>query len=318
MSADVPVLIVAFNRPEKTRRVLEAVRAAAPQRLYLAADGPRADVPSDAELCAETRRVLEQIAWPCEVQRLYRPTNLGCKRGVAGAIDWLLAHEESGIILEDDCLPSADFVPFCAELLERYRDDRDVMMIGGFNDFGSWDATADSYLFTRTAPIWGWATWRSAWDRYDPAMTAWTDSEARAVMRSRTSAAEYRLFSSKFDGVHEGRIDSWGFAWTLALLVSGGLSVMPAGNLVTNIGFDGEATHTRLRPSREGEVPTHPMPRPLRHPTSTTPDESFERALFRKRFTLGRRLVAALPPPAQERVREAAYRLATAVRPAAQ
>ncbi|GAA4773043.1 hemolytic protein HlpA [Actinomycetospora chlora] len=315
MPADVAVLIVAFNRPDKTRRVLEAVRAAAPRRLYLAADGPRAHVPSDAELCAATRRVLEQIPWPCEVRRLYRPTNLGCKRGVAGAIDWLLTHEESGIILEDDCLPGPDFFPFCAELLDRYRDDSDVMMIGGFNDFGSWDAAGDSYLFTHTAPIWGWATWRSAWDRYDPAMRAWADSEARAVVRSRTSAAEYRLFGGKFDGVYEGRIDSWGFAWTLAILVSGGLSVMPADNLVTNIGFDGEATHTRWR--REGEVPTRRMPWPLRHPTSTTPDEAFERALFRKRFAVGRRLVAALPPPAQERVRAAVYRLAAAVRPAA-
>jgi hypothetical protein len=314
--ADVPVLIVSFNRPEKTRRVLEAVRAAAPRRLYLAADGPRADVPSDAVRCAETRQVLEKIPWPCEVRRLYRPANLGCKRGVAGAIDWFLAHEESGVILEDDCLPSADFFPFCAELLERYRDDPDIMMVGGYNDFGSCDATADSYLFTMSAPIWGWATWRRAWDRYDPAMSAWGDPDGRAVVRSRTLLGEYRLFSRWFDGVHEGRVDSWGFAWTLAILVSGGLSVMPARNLVTNIGFDGEATHTRLRSRHHEEVSTRPMSRPLRHPTSTTPDEEFERALFKRRFPLGRRLVAALPTTAQERVRHAVHRLAAATRPA--
>ena len=122
-AADTPLLMIAFNRPEKTRRVFDAVRAAAPKRLYLAADGPRADVPSDVDRCDRTRHVLEDVTWPCEVQRLYQTENLGCKRGVGAAIDWFLTHEESGIILEDDCIPTLDFFPFCAELLDRYRDD---------------------------------------------------------------------------------------------------------------------------------------------------------------------------------------------------
>src|SRR3954447_15129302 len=115
-SVDVPLLMIAFNRPEKTQRVFEAVRAAAPRRLYLAADGPRADVPSDVDRCERTRQVLDDVNWPCEAQRLYQPENLGCKRGGGGVIDWFLAHEDGGIILEDDCLPTADFFPFCAEM----------------------------------------------------------------------------------------------------------------------------------------------------------------------------------------------------------
>ena len=112
--------------------------------------------------------MLDDVDWPCEVQRLYQPENLGCKRGVGAAIDWFLAYEESGIILEDDCLPTADFFPFCAELLERYRDAPEVMMIGGHNPLGRWDAREGSYLFSRTAPIWGWATWRRAWAAVRP------------------------------------------------------------------------------------------------------------------------------------------------------
>ncbi|MEK6442226.1 hypothetical protein [Pseudonocardia sp. T1-2H] len=311
-AADVPLLMIAFNRPEKTQRVFEAVRAAAPRRLYLAADGPRADVPSDVDRCERTRRVLDDVTWPCEVQRLYQPGNLGCKRGVGAAIDWFLAHEDSGIILEDDCLPTVDFFPFCAELLERYRDTPEVMMIGGHNPLGTWGGNEASYLFSRTAPIWGWATWRRAWARYDPTMTRWGEPEARALVRSRMPLSEYRITSQKFDGVYEGRLDSWGFAWTLALLINGGVSVMPARNVITNIGFDSEATHTRRPSRRAGAVPAHPIERPLRHPPSTTPDSRFERALFKNNFPLGRRLVATLPPPAQYRFREAVYRLAAA------
>ena len=183
--------------------VLDAVRAAAPKRLYLAADGPRVDVPSDVDRCDRTRRVLEDVTWPCEVQRLYQTDNLGCKRGVGAAIDWFLTHEESGIILEDDCMPTVDFFPFCAELLERYRDSPEVMMIGGHNPLGMWDSTDGSYVFSRTAPIWGWATWRRAWSRYDPGLTRWAEPQARAWSgrgcrsRSTTSRARGSTASTK-------------------------------------------------------------------------------------------------------------------------
>lgn len=309
-SADVPLLMIAFNRPEKTRRVFEAVRAAAPRRLYLAADGPRADVASDAERCAETRRVLDDVTWPCEVTRLYRSSNLGCKQGVGGAIDWFLGHEESGIILEDDCVPTPDFVPFCAELLDRYRDAPEVMMIGGHNSLGTWDAAGTGYVFSRTAPIWGWATWRRAWARYDPAMTRWGEPATRALVRSRMPLTEYRITSQRFDSVHTGGHDTWDYGWALAMLINGGVSVIPRRNLISNIGFDSEATHTR-RPSRhETAVRTYPAEWPLRHPPSTTPDAAFERALSRNRFPLGRRLVATLPPRARDGFRETVYRLA--------
>jgi hypothetical protein len=312
LAADVPLLMIAFNRPEKTKRIFEAVRAAAPRRLYVAADGPRADVASDSERCERTRRVLENVDWPCEVQRLYQPSNLGCKRGVGTAISWFLANEENGIILEDDCLPSPDFFPFCAELLERYRDAPEVMMISGHNPLGRWDGNA-SYVFTRTTPIWGWATWRSAWARYDPAMTQWSDPVARAIVRSRMPPTEYRITSQRFDSVYEGCLDTWDFGWAFAILVNHGVSVMPAENLVTNIGFDSEATHTRRPSLREGAVRIHSLESPLRHPPSTAADERFERALYRHRFPLGRRLVATLPPRVQDQFREAVYRLAAAV-----
>jgi hypothetical protein len=310
---DVPLLMTAFNRPEKTQRVFEAVRAVAPRRLYVAADGPRADVASDSDRCKRTRMVLENIDWPCEVQRLYQTGNLGCKRGVGTAIDWFFANEESGIILEDDCLPAPDFFPFCAELIERYRDTPEVMMIGGHNPLGLWDGSAASYVFSRTAPIWGWATWRRAWARYDPAMTRWREPEARALVRSTMPPTEYRITSQRFDRVYEGRLDSWGFGWAFAILVNRGLSVMPARNLVSNIGFDSEATHTRRPSLHEGALDTHQLESPLQHPPSTAPDDRFERALYRHRFPLGRRLVATLPPRAQDQLREAVYRLAAAL-----
>jgi hypothetical protein len=331
--AEVPLLLIAFNRPEKTERALAAVRAAAPRQLYVAVDGPRAGHPDDQDRCARTRRLFDRVDWPCELHTLFRERNLGCKQGVGTAIDWFLSQVEAGIILEDDCLPTAGFFPFCAELLDRYRDTPEVMMIGGHNPLGEWrrdgagsasllgtasprsparPAGAPSYVFSRTCPIWGWATWRRAWAHYDPAMTRWSDPEAREAVRARMPRTEFRITRQRFDSVYHGTRDTWDFGWAFAMLVSGGVSVIPASNLVANIGFDEEATHTRIPWSHEAGVPTRPLAFPLRHPPATVPDDGFERALFRRRFPLTRRLGTALPAPLQEGMRAALRRLVAA------
>jgi hypothetical protein len=304
--------MIAFNRPEKTRRVFEAVRTVAPRRLYVAADGPRAGVPDDADRCERTRRVFDAVDWPCDVHTLFQDRNLGCRRGVGTAIDWFLSQVEGGIILEDDCLPIPDFFPFCTELLDRYRDATEVMMIGGHTPLGAWRRGGASYVFSRTAPIWGWATWRRAWAHYDPAMARWGDPQARELVRARMPRTEFRITKQRFDSVYEGRRDTWDYGWAFAMLIAGGVSVMPTRNLITNIGFDDEATHTRIPWSHEVGVPTHQLAFPLTHPASTDPDRHYERSLFRQRFPLKRRIGTALPPAAQERVLAALGRLTAA------
>jgi hypothetical protein len=309
---DVPVLLIVFNRPEKTQRMFDAVRAAAPRRLFIAADGPRPGHPDDPDRCERTRQVFSGIDWPCEVRTRFQDRNLGCKRGVGTAIDWFLSEVDAGIIVEDDCVPTVDFFPFCAELLDRYRDAAEVMMIGGHNPLGAWDGGEASYVFSRTSPIWGWGTWRRAWAHYDETMARWADPRARKAVRARMPRTEFRITSQRFDLVYEERRDTWDFAWAFATLIAGGVSVIPARNLVANIGFDDEATHTKLKWSNEDSVPTHPLAFPLVHPSSTTPDAGFERALFRRRFPLPRRIAATIPARAQERVRAALYRLSAA------
>jgi len=307
-TGDVPVLLIGFNRPEKTRRMLDAVRAAAPRRLFIAADGPRPECPDDADRCERTRRVFAEVDWPCDVHTQYQDRNLGCKLGVGAAIGWFLSEVDAGIIVEDDCVPTTDFFRFCAELLDRYRHAEEVMMIGGHNPLDGWGGGA-SYLFSRTSPIWGWATWRRAWAHYDPTMARWADRRSRQAVEARMPRTEFRITSQRFDQVYEGRRDTWDFAWAFAMLIAGGVSVMPARNLVDNIGFDDEATHTKHRLSNDANVPTHQLDFPLVHPSSTTPDPDFEHALFRQRFPLSRRVVAALPERAQNLVHMALHRL---------
>lgn len=262
-----PVLLLIFNRPELTRQVFVRIREARPTQLFVAADGPRADRPGEAERCADARRVVDEVDWPCTVQRLFRDENLGCKKAVSSAIDWFFSHVDAGIILEDDCVPHPTFFRFCAELLARYRDDERVMVISGNNFQKAGWQTPHSYYFSVFNHIWGWATWRRAWQHYDGSLTEWPrlrqTSWLSGLFGSDVAANYWRGI---FDMAHAEKIDSWGYAWTYSCWIQNGLAILPAQNLVTNIGFGPDATHTRNATSETANRPVAAAEFPLRHP----------------------------------------------------
>lgn len=240
-----PILFIIFNRPEPTAVVFEEIRKARPSRLFIAGDGPRAHVAADAENCARTRDIVKSIDWDCEVKTLFREKNMGCKMAVSSAIDWFFGHVEEGIILEDDCVPSASFFPFCQDMLERYRHDSRIMQVGGANILRRWKEDRQDYLFSYYGGVWGWATWRRAWKLYDVHMAIWADPAAQEsladIIVDRDQLKKRKLIC---DLVYNGKIDTWDYQWTFCKLVNSGLSITPSLNLVSNIGFSSDATHT--------------------------------------------------------------------------
>jgi len=269
-----PVLFLVFNRPGTTRQVFEAIRAARPPRLYVAADGPRPGKAGEIERCNEVRRIATSVDWPCEVRTLFRDANLGCRMGVSGGISWFFEHEPEGIILEDDVLPMPGFFDYCDELLARFRDDQRVTMVSGCNLVADAVRVDDSYFFARSCHIWGWASWRRAWRHYEvymPAWPAWRDGGGlKAVAGSNTLFEFY--WRRKFDACHGGTGENtWDYQWTFASWLAGGLSVIPAVNHVRNLGFGEEATHTLEGvPEYVAACPAQPLRFPLRHPVSVT------------------------------------------------
>ena len=263
-----PVLFLVFNRPEPTARVFEVIRAAQPPRLYVAADGARANRMGEAERCEQTRRVATAVDWPCEVHTLFRDHNLGCKQAVSRAIDWYFEHEPQGIILEDDCVADPSFFEYCDELLERYRDDERVALISGDNfQFGRTHGDA-SYYFSRYVHIWGWASWRRTWAHYDRDAGAWPGFRDSGGLRKVLGARspEIRHWQKVFSAVHAGKIDTWDYQLNLAMWANGMVSILPQKNLVSNIGFGVDATHTHSV-SKFADMPTAALQFPLRHPS---------------------------------------------------
>jgi hypothetical protein len=263
-----PVLLIAFNRPVEFARVVDRLRAVAPSRIYVAVDGPRPGHPTDAEQVARTKAVVDTIDWPCTVTTLYRDENLGCGRGVSGAISWFLEHEERGIILEDDILPQPTFFDFCTELLDRYEDDPRVLAISGCNFVPPEQlGRPGGYRFSRVPHIWGWATWRRAWNLHSWDIADWQRDlpPARLWKATGRSVAGYLHWKTLFDMMARHEIDTWDFQLVYAGMVNEALTATSNVNLVDNIGWGADATHTAdrpsyLRPSEPMALPTAPVP----------------------------------------------------------
>lgn len=286
-----PVVLIAFNRPHLVRRTLAAIREQAPQHLFLIADGPRPDRPGEGELCAETRAVLDDIDWPCQVRRRYSEVNLGVEGNVELGLDWVFSQVPEAIIFEDDCTPDPTFFPYVTELLDRYRDDDRVWQIAG-NRHGVPTRlyAGDSYAFASWASVWGWATWADRWQRHravfprDHVRRDATDAgdapvrtrpalPAAGSLVTRAGARHFAEAAASDDVVTHG----WDKHWWLTVMTEGGLCVAPAGNLVVNDGFGVDATHGHAL--GKADDPAEPMRFPLRHPAQVALNVEVEREL---------------------------------------
>lgn len=261
------VLFLIFNRLDVTKQVFQAIRQAKPPRLYLAADGARKNTEGEAEKVIAVREyVLQNVDWDCEVKTLFRDKNLGCKYAVSGAIDWFFEQEEMGVILEDDCLPSQSFFWFCEELLKRYKDDMRVWHVSG-NNFQNGVVRGDSdYYFSKYNHIWGWATWANRWRHYDVEMSDFSMfEEQQQILSIFTKKSSQKYWADVFQKVSNNKIDTWDYQWTYTVLANSGLSILPNRNLISNMGFGEEATHTLDAGSRYSKLKKHNISLPMAH-----------------------------------------------------
>lgn len=243
----VPVLLVIFNRPEKARQVLSRIKEYQPDKLFIAADGPRKSNLNDLRLCEEARKIINLIDWKCEVQTLFQTKNLGCRLAVSSAVNWFFEKMEAGIILEDDCLPNKTFFYFCEEILDKYKDDEEVMHINGTNSqFGNVRGEA-SYYFSHCPQVWGWATWRRAWKFNDLEMKNLDEFvESKKAFHLFKNKRVAKFWNSLFKHIRRKKVNTWAGPWSYSVMNKEGLAITPNINLVENIGFDELATHTQV------------------------------------------------------------------------
>jgi len=281
-SLNTAVLFLVFNRLDVTKQVFSAIRQAKPPRLYIAADGARSKKEGEAEKVKAVRDfILSNIDWKCEVKTLLRDENLGCKYAVSKAITWFFDNEEMGIILEDDCLPSQSFFWFCEELLNRYKDDLRIWHIAGNNFHFGWKRDKDySYYFSYYGSIWGWASWKDRWEHYNVDMEHYAEIKNKKYLWDvfgYQKEAKFRL--SNFEQIVNG-LNTWDYQWAYCRFINSGLSIVPADNLVKNLGFGEEATHTNSKNDKRSNMDVFNVEFPLKMPNFIIRDKVSDDRFF--------------------------------------
>lgn len=281
-----PVLFIIFNRPDVTRQVFDRIRAAKPSRLYVAADGPRPDRESDAVLCRQAREVVTEIDWECNVRTLFSDANKGCRAAVSGAINWFFEQEEEGIILEDDCLPHPDFFYFCDTLLARYRHDERIHAVTGTNQQMGQKWGEASYYFSRRASVWGWASWRRFWQRYDVDLKRYSADAASAQLKKIfddpfLAAAWTQIFHD----VKANKVDTWDYQLSFTAFFENSLCATPNVNLISNIGFGADATHTFDTANEYANLPATGMDA-IVHPEYFVPEKAADYRIMEREHDL--------------------------------
>jgi hypothetical protein len=258
---------------------------ARPAKLFIAADGPRGEKIGEYELCKKAREVTNKVDWPCDVKKRFQEKNLGCKINASTAVTWFFENVSEGIILEDDCLPVASFFPYCRELLEHYRNSPQIMQINGTNLFSPEKSVNPtySYTFSRCPILWGWATWRRAWQQYDISMTHLDDLINIPRTEALFSNEKYLKFLIKHcKHIRDKNVDTWDAQWQYTLMYNGGYAITPYTNLVENIGFGPDATHTN--DSKYIGIPTTKLVTPLKHPPIIVADKRADALLIKKLY----------------------------------
>lgn len=282
---DSPVTLFVYNRPEKTRETMNQVAQLEPSTMLIVADGPRPSVPDDSKRVDRTREVVEEgIDWDCNLLRNYAKENLGIHDRFVSGLEWVFDRVPESIILEDDCVPSQSFFRFCDVMLDRFRDDERVMDITGHNVIGEWKSDRQDYHFSNYGSIWGWATWRRAWELYDPEMNSWRENEVRERLRDVIAdKRQANYLEYLYDKVSEGEIETWDYQWRFSRQINSAYSIVSSKNLVTNIGFDDEATHTRDSNSAFGGNPRYELDFPLRINEFVAVDRGYDAEFYKSR-----------------------------------
>ncbi|MEE0922291.1 MAG: hypothetical protein U0L47_07350 [Paludibacteraceae bacterium] len=278
-----PILLITFNRPDHVHNVLTEIRKLQPASLYVCQDGTREGNLLDAERIQEVRNVINELVdWPCELHTLYQGKNLGCGPGPAAGISWFFEQVDMGIIIEDDCLPHPDFFAYCEDMLNRYNNNPNVRFINATLYHDRWQCEA-SYGFSRYMVTGAWAAWRETWQGFDIDMHTWNAWQFRKQVKrltDSTNEANWWYWKLKEIQADTSKKSYWDYQMQMHLFKNDAITIHPKNNLISNIGFDAEGTHTLSNDGR-GDRKVYPI-LPLVHPGAITINNAMDVDCFGK------------------------------------
>ena len=245
------ILVIGFNRPDLLENLLNLLPKS--RNIYISIDGWRSESDKYSVLkCRGIAKSFQQNNSSKFVKINFSDKNLGCKLGVTYAINWVFSFEESAIILEDDICPSQDFFNFCDIGLKFFKDYQNIWQLSGWTPVHPSVKKPAAYL-TRYPHIWGWATWRDRWKKYDLNLENWNSNDKISDLPIFAHPKPHKnldfFCKNNLNDIKSGLIDTWDFQLAYSMWKDNSFSVSAGNPLCSNLGFDNRATHTT-------EIPT--------------------------------------------------------------
>lgn len=249
-----PVLLLAYNRPEKLSQLIQRIRVLRPSVLLVSVDGPKISKPGDKDLVLATQKIIQSIDWDVKIETRFRAENIGLRLAVQDSVNWAISQYGKVIVIEDDAVPGPQLLDFLNFNLQKFADDQKVMHVSGYNLVPPQNLLSErGSRFSRYPESFAWATWERAWKHYDENLTWGLESSVKEIAKitgSTTSALRWKL---NFHDAAAGRIGSWAYRWISSMWSQNGTTVAPNRNLLSYSGFD-EGTHT-VRSPRWKDLP---------------------------------------------------------------
>lgn len=279
---DVPIRINIWIRPECQKRQFEVIKQARPSIIFIQSDGGRND--DEWEKIEYNRKYVEEnIDWDCKIIRIYENKNIGLYSMSKKTQEIVWANVDRCIFLEDDQVPSLSYFEFCAELLEKYKDDQRIECICGMNHLGVSSNVNSDYFFARQGSVWGTATWKRTFDEREPLEL---DDYSLSLLKQRTrhnKIAWKRLVNYSKNKYYEGHEAGGEFWIEFNMYSQNRLQIIPRVNMISNIGCTEDASHAAsinklprgIR--RVFNMQTYEMDFPIKHPKYVIPDIDYEK-----------------------------------------
>ena len=261
MAFQTPIVLIIYNRPEKTRQVFSMIKCLKPAHLFIIADGGKSE--ADSLLCNEARGIIDLVDWDTTLNVNASDLNLGNAQRTITGLDWVFEHTNRAIILEDDCVPHPSFFEFCDTLLQTYAPDEEVMHISGCNLLGTTNTGASYFFSDYVVPPWGWATWKRAWQKFNPVMDSW--QQHKTEIHPHISQEHFKTWTDTFEYLRLHKV-TWDIPWNIDIWANKGIGIVPSTNLISNIGFDEAATFTKKNHAAYSKLPVTEMQFPIIHP----------------------------------------------------
>lgn len=267
-----PLLLIIYNRPDKVKSLISSLSKIKPKNIYVFCDGPKNE--QDKKKVEQSQNLISSINWTKTINTNFLRENIGCKNGVNSALDWFFNNVNKGIILEDDCIPNQSFFQFSHELLNKYKEDKRISLITGFNRGDKLENYNYDYYFSSYGGVWGWATWNDRWLEYRKSDLKKLLSDNR-IIQSLDKKGISKSFLNNVRKSLAGGLDTWDYMWSFYNMTQNKLTIVPQKNFIINIGFGKDATHTKFK-NKLGKIKQETLNKRINHPIYVLPDFSID------------------------------------------